>query len=347
MKNRFLLLLLILATTTGFAQSSGGGFTTFTKVKLSTNPTNNPFRGKLLVRDTITGNIDKMEFSALPLNFTLTTAGISGISTLSAGNLNIPRYDLYSIPRLGTETSYPIDGDFESTNSTKIYVRKTGTKEAGISINNTGVYFKDDVVGYRSEFFIDRDVVFLNSNLAGFKGILGSTFFENKTNNAFAQLADIGTGWASYGDTVYTVGSPFVVNSGVTATLGNNGATVMNSQLPYGVTSWYNGTTNKFTPTSDGDYYLWTIRFKAKNTASLNAYFDIGIDVGGSLGVIFKETKLFVKGAGVEQDFTIVIPGFSGSTFVPNGGIPKVTSYGGNSSFYDITYQIERLHKKR
>jgi hypothetical protein len=48
------------------------------------------------------------------------------------------------------------------------------------------------------------------------------------------------------------------------------------------------------------------------------------------------------KGADTEQEFNLVINGFSLYTFVTNGGIPKVTSVVGNMSIYQVTYQMVR-----
>lgn len=168
------------------------------------------------------------------------------------------------------------------------------------------------------------------------------TSFQKINNN----LIDIynKTGWAQYNDTVYTLASPFVINSGVTSILPNNAGSNITTYLPSNVTAFYNQATTKITPQNVGDYYGINIRFKAKNT-NVSGVFDIGLDIGGSLGVIFKETFLFAKGAGVEQDFNILISGYSLNTFVANGGIPKITSITGNTSIYDISYQISRTHK--
>ena len=49
-------------------------------------------------------------------------------------------------------------------------------------------------------------------------------------------------GWAQYNDDDYTVGSPFSVAEGVTASLPNNAASVLEGFLPLGVSSFYDGT---------------------------------------------------------------------------------------------------------
>ena len=164
-----------------------------------------------------------------------------------------------------------------------------------------------------------------------------------KINNNLIDIYDK-TGWAQYGDTAYTLGAPFVITAGTTSILPNNAGSNITTYLPTSVTSFYDSANNKIKPKNVGDYYSINIRFKAKNT-NINGVFDIGLDIGGALGVIFKETFLFAKGAGVEQDFNILISGYSLDTFVANGGIPKITSIVGDTSIYTITYQITRVHK--
>lgn len=162
---------------------------------------------------------------------------------------------------------------------------------------------------------------------------------NNNMTSLFSQQ-----GWALYTDSLKTIGSPLVINQGTTATLTNNSNTFIDSFLPLGTVSLYNSATNKITPESVGDYYILTVRFKAKNT-NVNGYFDFGIDLSGALGVQFMETLTFVKGANTEQNFAIVIPMYSLETFVSNGGIPKITSDVGDTSIYNISYQITRIYK--
>ena len=157
-----------------------------------------------------------------------------------------------------------------------------------------------------------------------------------------AQTSSSSTGWAFYKDGQYTVGAPFQAAVSTTLTLPNNAATIIDSQLPAGVTSFYDGA--KITPENSGDYYTFTVRFKAKSTSNAGS-FDFGIDIGGTFGQIFKETLVFAKGANTEQAFTVVAPGYTLGTFIANGGVIKVRSGAGTVSFYDIELQVNRTHK--
>lgn len=154
-----------------------------------------------------------------------------------------------------------------------------------------------------------------------------------------------GSGWASYRGTAYTFASPFTILDGVTSAIPNNAGNVINNQLPSGVTSFYDSASGKITPELVGDYYIHTIRLKASTTAVMGGHADFGIDIGGALGIVFKETVIFAKGANIEHNFAFVCPGYAIETFIANGGIPKLTALGGGDvKVYDVEFQINRTH---
>jgi hypothetical protein len=166
----------------------------------------------------------------------------------------------------------------------------------------------------------------------------------DKTNENFADLYS-NQGFAVYTDTKYTEASPFVINEGVTSIIPNDSGTVLNTYLPIGVVNLYDSDTSKITPQNIGDYYITTIRFNAKNN-NVSGVFDFFMDLGSvALAQEFKETKVFAKGANSEQSFSIVAPMYSLNTFVQNGGLPKILSLTGDTSIYNISYQIVRIYK--
>lgn len=154
------------------------------------------------------------------------------------------------------------------------------------------------------------------------------------------------TGWAIYTDNAKTVGAPLVINAGVTTTITNNAATSIITQLPVGVTSFYDSVNSKITPQNDGDFYAINIRFTA-SSSSTNGLFDLSLDIGSPMNIIMTETRILNKGIGAAQRININFLIYSGSTFVTNGGLIKLNSITGNTSIYDITYNISRLHKAR
>lgn len=149
-------------------------------------------------------------------------------------------------------------------------------------------------------------------------------------------------GWASYVDTLYTSGSPFVILDGVTSTLGNNAATKIETYLPYDVASYYDPSTAKITPRNVGDYHVMAIRLIAKASAPF-ASLKFGIDIGGALGIIFQEEQAFPKGSGTYHPFTFICCGYSLDTFVANGGLVKLTAVDADVSVYNLDFQISRV----
>ncbi len=167
----------------------------------------------------------------------------------------------------------------------------------------------------------------------------------DKVNDNFTEAYSF-TGWGRYLDSTYTIGSPLSISSGVRATLTNNAVSKLETQLPTGVTTFFNETTQKIIAINDGDAYTMSIRFKAEMSVN-NGYFDIDLDIGGTQGIISQESIVFTRGSGTEQRFDIDLTVFSGSTFVANGGTLSVTPQNGNMDIYDISFVIVRTHKAR
>lgn len=248
------------------------------------------------------------------------------------------------------------DGDINLSNKTQIRLfSELGSENTDILVNTfsftstiTNALVQSVISQDASTIQLNAETINLFTGLSGIEmdnsSIEVDTTILNYNGSEVARKND--TGWASYRDTSHTVGSPLVILDTVTATVTNNAGTVINSELPAGVTSFYNSGTSKLTPELDGDYYIFAIRFNAKNSATLGGYMDFGIDVGGAVGVIFKETLIFPKGAGVEHNFTVSCPGYTAATFIANGGLVKLTAGGGDLDIYDIEYQITRVHKK-
>jgi hypothetical protein len=126
-------------------------------------------------------------------------------------------------------------------------------------------------------------------------------------------------GWESVQDTTYTENSPLTINPNSMQQIIINRDFVINSELPNGVTQFWNDTTNTFDPVKDGDFYVVRLGFTIKPQQN-NRVLDFSLDIGGSIGVIYEDFKSLVKGAGTPTIVSEVIPVFTGSTFVTNGG---------------------------
>ena len=168
------------------------------------------------------------------------------------------------------------------------------------------------------------------------------------TDSEVSELISRQSGWAVYVDSLNTILSPQIVAEGATATLTNNSNLVIDSQMPIdAISPLWDSVTSKFIPIKLNDYYTWIVRFKAKNTAPVGGYINVGIDIGGTFNTIFVESHAFLKGADVEQDFNIKMEGYSGATFMLNNGIPKITSSNGVTSIYTKEFHVRRDHKGR
>ena len=265
----------------------------------------------------------------------------SEISSYRANNSCVFQFSIYN------SSGIPITGRFRLFSvSLEIYTIEfevTDTSTFQTFFQNINLPSGDfDII-----FELDSDVV--NFNECYVSGIKleydqNQTYIPTIYSPPVSLLLDNPLGWASYVDTTYVVGAPFAIAEGATSTLPNNSGTVIDDYLPTGVVKFYDQATSKLTPQNVGDFYSFSIRFKAKNS-NLAGYFDFGIDIGGSLGIIFKETQLFLKGANTEQSFSITCNGYSLDTFIANGGLIKIHSILGNTTIYDIQYQINRTYK--
>lgn len=165
---------------------------------------------------------------------------------------------------------------------------------------------------------------------------------RGKINDNFTELYNA-TGWEQITD---TSGSTLTILSGVTGKIQTKTVTRITTQLPTGVTEFWNGTTDKLIGVNDGDAFTLSLRFKAKMNVA-NGITDVGINIGGSLNVISQETILFSKGSGVEQRFDVDLTYFTGTTFIANGGTIEVKPLNGDIEIYDIVLTIIRTHKGR
>jgi len=165
----------------------------------------------------------------------------------------------------------------------------------------------------------------------------------DKVNDNFDEVYNF-TGWEQIIDSTYTSGSPLTILSGVTGKILTGTVTKIQTQLPTGVTTFWNETTDKIVAVNDGDAFTLSLRFKAKMNVA-NGLADVGINIGTPLNIISQETILFSKGSGVEQRFDLDLSYFTGSTFIANGGNIEVTPLNGDIEIYDIRLVIIRMHK--
>lgn len=175
----------------------------------------------------------------------------------------------------------------------------------------------------------------------------GYVLTSDASGNADWQANDPGTGWASYTDATWTVGSPFSVTQGDNDKMPFFWETVVDPQLPTGVDSLFNRLDTTLVG-FNGDAYSVRIQFKAKTSVN-NGYASISFDIGtpASPIVITKRVVTFPRGSNIEHNFSITTDLFAGSTFESNGCSVFLEAGSGNLSMYDINVMITRTHKAK
>lgn len=159
--------------------------------------------------------------------------------------------------------------------------------------------------------------------------------------------SELRKGWEYLKDDEYVTGSRLSIIQGDTAILTNNGnASLIRSQLPIGVDSLFNRSTNLFQPVKDGDMYALRIDFKGSSSNG-SGDFILAIDIGGGQGRILEIVQAFPRGSAQEHPFSISLDVFSGSTFIANGGEISIYSTTGDTEIWDIAFLIEKTYHGR
>jgi len=213
------------------------------------------------------------------------------------------------------------------------------------SINLT----KDDEVNF--SFYIDADLSYPFNNIGfyidGLKLEYDDRFLGTPSmySRPLVPIENY-TGWQQVIDTTYTVGSPLTIAQGVTGKIQTGTITTIDTQLPTGVTSFWDNTTDKLIAVNNGDAFTLSLRFKAKMN-TLSGYFDANLDigVGAPIDPISSESVLFTRAANTEQSFDIDLSYFTGTTFISNGGEIQIVPINGDIEIYDIRLVIIRTHK--
>lgn len=161
------------------------------------------------------------------------------------------------------------------------------------------------------------------------------------------------TGWATYVDTDYpNSGTAFTLAANTDTVLPNNAGSKIETQKPVDVVEFYNvpvdydGATNRNAKITgrNGDNLDCMVFFKAVPSAA-NQYLDIWVDIGGSVGELYRQTFQFPKGAGEERGILYALPSaYTLGTWEANGGTVYVRS-NASCDIYSINYNFDRSHK--
>ncbi len=145
-------------------------------------------------------------------------------------------------------------------------------------------------------------------------------------------------GYGVYFDTEYTDINPQVITGSEFIALENNKGSVVETYLPDGVATLYDGT--KIVPASVGSGLNAYVSFIAKSS-SQNSYLEFGVDIDGTFNEIFKNIETTVRGANTYQPYYLPINGYMLDTFNANGGVVKIKPKSGDTiSIYNTTFFV-------
>lgn len=174
------------------------------------------------------------------------------------------------------------------------------------------------------------------------------TSWVSDRNDISEKLSELDSlGYAVYMDGTYVSNATALSTTvGNTSIIDIDGATTIKTQLPVGVTDFFDVATSKILPVNANDGFSYTISFNAQNSVTEGA-FSIFLDIGGGFTQIFARTVTFPRGSNTEQPFTFTTQGYQGSTFKANGGLIKIYSDRGTTRIYNIRLQIHKTHNAR
>lgn len=97
---------------------------------------------------------------------------------------------------------------------------------------------------------------------------------------------------------------------------------------------------------SNGDGLNILVDFKAKPTTASSTRIDVWVDIGGSVGELYRRTITLSKGQNIEHGITMSVAGYTLDTWESNGGIVYVRANAA-TDIYDIRVVLTRTHKGR
>ena len=154
------------------------------------------------------------------------------------------------------------------------------------------------------------------------------------------------------GDIIKTrsvTGNRFPVTGNVDTDLPNNKLSVIESQKPDDVATFYDGLgiTGR-----NGDDIIISIDFTVVPTSASTSLIEVWLDITGGTGTpanfanLYRRIFTFPKGNGVERKISFSQSGYTLGTWEANGAVVKLRT-DNSADIFDIGYIIKRTHKAR
>lgn len=185
--------------------------------------------------------------------------------------------------------------------------------------------------------------------------LLNSLFRDGQADNSITaqDMRDLivstkylnGHGWDFHLDGTYTEASPRTILAGVRTqvTIDGSAQDVGHPVLTHSSAQFWNQVTNSINPPNLNDLGMARFAVTAASATSTN-YLEVELDVGaGAFPVIWNETAVFSKGAGIPHSFNFNMLLFAGPEFVANGGKIYLTPQN-DTTFWNFAITATRLY---
>lgn len=150
-------------------------------------------------------------------------------------------------------------------------------------------------------------------------------------------LDSVGPEWASYVDSSYAA-TPVTIGTTRTQLVCDKDSVTENGLV--GPALW-DSSANVMRPRAVGEAYIIRLNLEAERLTTGNDELIVELDIGGSVGVIYRTTST-VSLSGV-RSHSFEIPVFCLSTFVANGGALYLTTQGGDFEISGLSLFIIKL----
>lgn len=94
----------------------------------------------------------------------------------------------------------------------------------------------------------------------------------------------------------------------------------------------------------NGDAYMLTINLVAVPTEPSTTQLEVWVNIGGTIGQLYRRIVTFPKGQGIEREITLTIGIYTLDTWQKNGGTVHIRA-NGTADIYDIRFVPFRIHK--
>ena len=166
-----------------------------------------------------------------------------------------------------------------------------------------------------------------------------STVKRHKYSNGTNWINDeLERGWVEIVDTTYTSGSPKTYAADTRTLFEIHADTTNSDYSPTGDASWWDGVNYIFQPTVLGAYYEIRLNMIIDNFTA-DRDIKIELDIGGSVGVVYAKNIRLSKVTAAQEE-SVVIPVYTLSTFIANGGKFYITPSGTSVDIHDVTLVI-------